>query len=82
MDEFAKSLAGPVGGPVSDATGLEGKYDFTVSWVSAPAGVIPDDAGPTIFGAIQEQLGLKLTPKKVMVDMLVVDHMEKAPTEN
>jgi hypothetical protein len=39
-------------------------------------------AGPTIYSAIQEQFGLKLTPKKVAVDILVVDHMEKAPTEN
>jgi uncharacterized protein (TIGR03435 family) len=82
MDAFAQRLAAPVGGPVSDATGLKGKYDFTLFWVSAPVGVNSDDTGPSIFGAIQEQLGLKLTPKKVAVDLLVVDHMEKAPAEN
>ena len=90
MEEFAGRLAVQVGRPVSDATGLKGKYDFTLSWVTAPArppsadGTVPapDDAGPTIFGALQEQLGLKLDSKKVAVDMLVVDHMEKVPAEN
>lgn len=38
--------------------------------------------GPTIFAAVQEQLGLKLESKKMMIDVLVVDKVEKAPTEN
>jgi uncharacterized protein (TIGR03435 family) len=41
-----------------------------------------DDSGPTPFGAVQEQLGLKLTSTKALVDTLVVDHLEKTPTEN
>jgi uncharacterized protein (TIGR03435 family) len=41
-----------------------------------------DDAGPTVFAAVQEQLGLKLEAKKSMVDMVVVDSLEKVPTEN
>ena len=40
------------------------------------------ETGPTIFVAVQEQLGLKLESQKATVDVLVVDHMEKAPTEN
>jgi uncharacterized protein (TIGR03435 family) len=44
-----------------------------------PAG---DSVGPTIFTAVQEQLGLKLESRKAPVDMVVIDHMEKSPTEN
>jgi uncharacterized protein (TIGR03435 family) len=43
-----------------------------------PAG----DAGPTIFAAVQQQLGLKLEPKKGSVDFLVIDSIEKMPVEN
>ena len=48
-------------------------------------GAVPaasDRAGPTIYVAIQEQLGLKLEPKKGIVEILVVDKVEKTPTEN
>ena len=49
----------------------------------APLVSLPDsDSGPTLFGALQEQLGLKLEQKKGPVDILVIDHMEKVPTEN
>lgn len=53
--------------------------------LEAPAGgdaAAPDEAGPTIFTAVQEQLGLKLESKKGPVDMLGIDHIEKTPTEN
>jgi uncharacterized protein (TIGR03435 family) len=46
------------------------------------AGIPEGDSGPTIFTAIQQQLGLKLEPKKGMIDILVIDHLEKMPTEN
>ena len=42
----------------------------------------PEDNGPTIYTALQEQLGLKLDQKKGPVDTLVIDHVEKTPTEN
>jgi uncharacterized protein (TIGR03435 family) len=42
----------------------------------------PSDSGPTIFTALQEQLGLKLESRKAAVDVLVVDSVEKTPTEN
>ena len=93
MAQLASMLSGQVGRPVSDATGLTGKYDYTLKWTtrSGPAppppgaegpAPAPEFAGPTIFTAIQEQLGLKLESKKVMVELFVVDHVSKSPTEN
>jgi uncharacterized protein (TIGR03435 family) len=81
MTQFAENLASQVKHPVADATGLRGKYDFTLNWIADGADAT-NDTGPNIFRALQEQLGLKLESKKAMVDILIVDHLEKTPTEN
>lgn len=83
MADLARYLGPSVGGhPVDDATGLKGKYDFTLKWINDRGRPSPDDIGPTIFEALQSQLGLKLESKKSIVDFVVIDHMEKTPTEN
>jgi uncharacterized protein (TIGR03435 family) len=82
MAQLVGRLSDQVRRPVTDATGLNGKYDFTLNWVMEGPGFSTDDPGPTIFAALQDQLGLKLESKKGMVDILVVDHIEKTPTEN
>jgi uncharacterized protein (TIGR03435 family) len=85
-------LTQELGRTVVDETGLKGKYDFTLKWApddaaaqsetgSNAAGETPDAAGPSIFTAIQEQLGLKLEPAKRPVECLVIDHVEM-PSEN
>jgi len=79
MDNFALLLGGQVDRPVLNATGLAGKYAFMLSWYTGSA---INDPGPGIIEAIQTQLGLKLEPKKGMVEMLVIDHAEKVPAEN
>jgi uncharacterized protein (TIGR03435 family) len=56
--------------PVVDETGLKGTYDFTLSYEITAAG---DVSAPTIFDAIQEQLGLKLRASKRPVKVLVID---------
>jgi len=66
--------------PVRDRTGLTGHYDLTLEWT--PVGTPPDVAsGPSIFTAIQEQLGLKLEAAKESGESLVIDRVER-PTEN
>ncbi len=76
---FAAMLALPTGREVVNKTGLQGNFDFKLDY--APEGVT-DSPLPSIFTALQEQLGLKLTPQKVPVETLVIDHVERTPTEN
>jgi uncharacterized protein (TIGR03435 family) len=81
-----------LGRPVVDKTGLAGTYDFKLkfapaSGTQAPPSApglpdVPDESGPGILAAMQEQLGLKLEPKKVPLDMLIIDSVDKVPTEN
>jgi len=79
MRTLAANLSLTVGRIVVDKTGLEGSYDFTVDF--APEGADPSDPRPSIFTALEEQLGLKLVPSKGPVDVIVVDHVER-PSEN
>jgi uncharacterized protein (TIGR03435 family) len=90
MARLAAILGSFIGGrPVNDATGLTGKYDLAMHWVThveppdntAPAEPVTG-AGAAVFAALQSQLGLKLEPKKGTVEVLVVDRCEKIPTEN
>jgi uncharacterized protein (TIGR03435 family) len=79
VDALAGMLSRPAGRPVVDATGLKGNYDITLDY--APEGAA-DSSLPSLFTALQEQLGLKLVPRKVPAGMLVIDHVERVPTEN
>jgi uncharacterized protein (TIGR03435 family) len=84
---LAGILVRRAGRPVVDKTGLTGTYDFMLSYapVNDPVNSsvsAPDASLPDFFTAIQEQLGLKLVSKKVPVDFLVIDHVDKIPTEN
>jgi len=66
--------------PIMDKTGLTGKYAFVLRWL-AEASVPSQDPLPSLFTAIQEQLGLKLEPQRDAVDAIVVDHVE-SPSPN
>jgi uncharacterized protein (TIGR03435 family) len=86
------TLTGFVGLPVLDKTGLAGNYDFKLQWTredsqlqtsaassssGQPPPAPPDSAGPNLFTAIQQQLGLKLEPGKGPVEVIVIDHIER-----
>jgi uncharacterized protein (TIGR03435 family) len=77
---LVNTLANMLGSPVTDATGINGRYNFTLDW-SDGGPAASSDAGPSLFDAVEEELGLKLVAKKAPGDVLVVDHAEKA-TEN
>jgi uncharacterized protein (TIGR03435 family) len=85
MDFLLSQLSGQLSAPVEDHTGLTGKYSFTLSWIAqSPNALNPDseEAGPNLITAVQDQLGLKLTPQKGEIEVIVVDHAEKRPREN
>lgn len=78
----------PDGATIADKTGLTGRYDITLRF--APENYVspmkPDSgtvnpSGPSIFTALQEQLGLKLETQKVPTDVIVIDHIDR-PSEN
>jgi uncharacterized protein (TIGR03435 family) len=81
LARLARNLAFTLRTPVVDATGVPGVFDFKLEWT--PNSISPADAdtGPSIFTALQRQLGLKLEPRKVPLDIIVVDRAEK-PSEN
>lgn len=77
---LAASLSNPAGRKIIDKTGLTGKYEINLNWAwnDEPGSA---DAGPSIFTALQEQLGLKLEPAKAPIDVVLIDHIER-PSEN
>jgi uncharacterized protein (TIGR03435 family) len=66
---------------ILDKTGLTGTYDFDLKWTPEGKGEDLSDSGPSIFTAIQQQLGLKLEPQKGPVEIIVIDHVQR-PSEN
>ncbi|HEY1759079.1 MAG TPA: TIGR03435 family protein [Bryobacteraceae bacterium] len=77
---LANGLAADAGRPVIDKTGLTGSYNFSLEYT--PDGTPADVAtGPSIFTALEDQLGLKLVSSKAPTEILVIDHAEK-PTQN
>jgi uncharacterized protein (TIGR03435 family) len=93
LPQLAETLTGALsrelGHDVIDKTEIKGRYDLTLKWTQ-DAGASPiattgaaasADSGPSIFTAVQEQLGLKLEPAKAPVQVLVIDHAEM-PSEN
>ena len=82
MQDLLGPLQSMTGRPVIDRTGLKGAFDFDLQWTSGPvapaAGAAPPaDDGPSIFVALQEQLGLRLEPGRAPFDVVVVDAVQR-----
>ena len=86
---LARNLSGNLGSPVVDLTGIKGVFDLKLEWTpdevqsrGKPAAEAAEpSSGPSIFTALQEQLGLKLEKQKAPAEMIVIDKLEK-PAEN
>ena len=88
---FAKLLSQRLDRPIIDKTNLAGRYDIRLQWTPDPGenpldpggNVLPleNNSEPSIFAAIQEQLGLELKAARGLVEMLVIDRVER-PNEN
>ena len=77
MEGLASVLARPLGRPVVDKTGIEGNHKIQLSYAQDTE---VNPTRPSIFTAVQEQLGLKLEKQAVPVEMLVIEHVEREPT--
>lgn len=94
MADIVQTCESMMGKPVINETGLKGVYDFYVDFAplgrggsagdsasSTPLGGTDDPAAPFEI-AIESALGLKLQPKKLQIDVTVIDQMSKTPIEN
>lgn len=88
IDKLASFLGtfGPLNGEfarqVVDQTGLEGHYDYTIGFArKASSDAADTDTGPSLLEAVHDQLGMKLTPTRAVLQQLVIDHIER-PSAN
>lgn len=79
MEPLANDLGGLLGQPVVDATGLTGTYSINLHVFLGPS---PPLGAEDVFDALQEQLGLTLIQTKRLTDIVVIDYIERTPTEN
>jgi len=80
MADLARLLSLQLRQTVQDQTGLAGVFDFNLEW--SLDSVRPEDRVFAILTAVEQKLGLKLRAQKVSVEVLVVDRVERVPTEN
>jgi uncharacterized protein (TIGR03435 family) len=78
-----------IGRPVIDRTGLTGRYDFSANLQDLKAGASTDDfksaviqSDTPVFARLEEQLGLKLNAGREPIELLIIDHAERVPTED
>jgi len=85
MLESRLAIGGGTARPVVDATGLTGKYDIKLTWSTLadnPPADKPAPEGQSMLEALESQVGLKIRQGKANLEMLVVDNIEKVPTDN
>jgi uncharacterized protein (TIGR03435 family) len=83
MGQLAPLVSIVAGKPVVDRTGIIGLYDVELRFSpqAAPGSDLTNPDAPSLFTALEEQLGLKLDAQREIVDVLVIDRIDR-PTEN
>ena len=82
MPYFAGLLSNMLDRPVSDMTEFAGLYDVDLEWSADEANGANFDDPPLLSTVLQENLGLRLDRRKAPVDLYVIDHVERLPTDN
>ena len=84
MADLADDIARSLGEMVVDKTGIDGVYDFELRFTTDDLISNATDAEsiPSLFTALKETIGLRLQSERVPVDIIVVDHVERVPTDN
>lgn len=84
MEMLVVTLSNATNQPVIDKTGLMGRFDYTLNWDPASTALIanpdappPDSSRPSLFTAVQEQLGLRLESGKAPADVVVIDRVDR-----
>jgi uncharacterized protein (TIGR03435 family) len=80
MDDLAANLTGALSRPVVNQTNIEGRYDIALRWANDDTAL--DSSWPSLPVAVREQLGLRLSPAKVPLKTLFIDHLDRVPTPN
>jgi uncharacterized protein (TIGR03435 family) len=81
MDDFANFLAELVEAPVRNRTELTDEYEIRLGWTPELSAAV-DPNGPTLMQAVEDELGLHLTPRRGTGDFLLIDHIDRVPTDN
>lgn len=82
-DMLATVLSNQLGRPVQNMTGFTGAFDFVLRWTPDSAtATLADQDRPSLVTAIREQLGFRLMAGKMPVEVIVIDHVERTPTDN
>ena len=85
MADFVEYLEWPADLPVVDMTALKGIYDITFDWkpaVAADNSQSNDAIWDGLRAAVEAQLGLRIRNRRAQIEVLVIDHVERAPTDN
>ena len=81
MQMLATVLTGLMQRPVEDRTGLTGRYTYKLEYAPEEVPADAETLGPSVFAALQEQMGLKLEPARGALQMIVIDRAQR-PSAN
>jgi uncharacterized protein (TIGR03435 family) len=82
MPYFAGLLSNMLDRPVADMTELKGVYKVDLEWSDYDTAGSPSNPVPSLSAALEDRMGIRLQVRKTVVDLYVIDHIDRLPTEN